>query len=60
VGILTISDKSFELEKIRLKTVRPFVMDAIVLAKLGLQANDQRKIENAIKEKVYLLIRLQR
>lgn len=32
VGILSITGRDFELEKIRLKTVRPFVMKEIVLA----------------------------
>ncbi|KAK9463367.1 Metallo-dependent phosphatase-like protein [Lipomyces oligophaga] len=32
IGILSISNTSFELEKIRLKTIRPFVMKEIVLA----------------------------
>lgn len=35
IGILKVYKKEFQLEPIKLKTVRPFVMDTIVLSKLN-------------------------
>ena len=35
VGILNIKGTSYQLEKIPLKSVRPFVNDEVILAKCG-------------------------
>ena len=46
VGILSITGRDFELEKIRLKTVRPFVMKEIVLAEEPQMKNVWKKNTN--------------
>ncbi|KAK9448949.1 Mre11 DNA-binding presumed domain-containing protein [Limtongia smithiae] len=46
VGILSITGTNFELEKVRLKTVRPFVMREVVLSRdCGFVANSKMKGE---------------
>ncbi|RPB06038.1 DNA repair exonuclease [Choiromyces venosus 120613-1] len=45
-GILSITGRDFELEKIRLKTVRPFVMKEIVLAEEPQMKNVWKKNTN--------------
>ncbi|PWW71937.1 DNA repair exonuclease [Tuber magnatum] len=46
VGILSVTGRGFELEKIRLKTVRPFVMKEIVLAEEPQMKNVWKKNTN--------------
>jgi double-strand break repair protein MRE11 len=46
VGILKITGKTFEMEKIRLKTVRPFVMKTITLADEPALKNIWKKSNN--------------
>ncbi|KAJ3216002.1 Double-strand break repair protein mre11a [Dinochytrium kinnereticum] len=49
--------KEFELEKIPLQSVRPFVMDEIILSKVpSLRLNDEKKIMKILSEKVESLI----
>ncbi|KAL1925579.1 uncharacterized protein VTP21DRAFT_462 [Calcarisporiella thermophila] len=58
VAILKIQGKNYELEKIRLKTVRPFVMEEVVLSEVeGLEPNDDQSVEEYLVNKVRLLIR---
>ena len=56
---MTITGVEFQLEKIPLKTVRPFVMDQLVLAHVqDLDVTDKFQVQEAISEKVlfaYLL-----
>lgn len=50
VGILTIDGKNFGLEKIRLKTVRPFIMRDIVLRDIpNLDAVNVKEVEKYLK-----------
>ncbi|KAJ3345775.1 Double-strand break repair protein mre11a [Entophlyctis luteolus] len=60
VGILEIHpDKQFKIEKVQLKTVRPFVMDDIVLADCkGLSSRkvDDKRVEQVLVEKVEEMI----
>jgi double-strand break repair protein MRE11 len=46
VGILTVTGKNFEMEKIRLKTVRPFVMRTVALADEPALKNIWKKSNN--------------
>lgn len=52
VGILKIHGRSFELKKLALKTVRPFLMDEVSLDDEGLSPHDERGIKNFLEEKV--------
>ncbi|KAJ3296809.1 Double-strand break repair protein mre11a [Rhizoclosmatium sp. JEL0117] len=56
VGILEIfPDKEFKLDKVALKTVRPFVMGDIVLADIKLKARqkmDEKRISDVLCDKV--------
>jgi double-strand break repair protein MRE11 len=55
VGILTIEGKSFDVEKIRLKTVRPFIMQDIVLREIpNLDVGNVKEVEKFLKIKVSL------
>ncbi|TPX73606.1 hypothetical protein CcCBS67573_g05115 [Chytriomyces confervae] len=53
VGILEIHpDKQFKLEKVALKTVRPFVMDDIVLADCNLlRRSDEKNVDEVLADK---------
>jgi double-strand break repair protein MRE11 len=60
VGILSITGKEFHMEKIRLKTVRPFVMREIVLSEVprfAKKASDKGKeaVLNFLREQVSFL-----
>lgn len=55
VGILNVNGHEYHWEPIRLKTVRPFIMDEIVLKETGLRANAaeiEEEILAALTEKV--------
>jgi double-strand break repair protein MRE11 len=53
-AILRINKTSFQLEKIPLKTVRPFVMGNLVLEKVpGLKPSDKKGIGQCITQKVF-------
>jgi double-strand break repair protein MRE11 len=61
VGILSITGKQFHMEKIRLKTVRPFVMREIVLSEVprfAKKAADKSKeaVLKYLREEVSLLV----
>ncbi|KAI8622463.1 Metallo-dependent phosphatase-like protein [Chytriomyces sp. MP71] len=58
VGILEIHpDKQFKLEKVALKSVRPFVMDDIVLADCaGLRRADDKSVDAVLADKVEKMI----
>jgi double-strand break repair protein MRE11 len=56
VGILSITGKEFNLEKIRLRTVRPFVMREIVLSEVPRFA---KKASDKSKEAVLTYLREQ-
>jgi len=56
--LLKIQDKSFQIEKIRLKTVRPFVMDDLVLADVA--ESEGVPLENKIQVNKYLKTRVSR
>jgi double-strand break repair protein MRE11 len=57
VGILEITGKEFSLEKVRLKTVRPFVIDDVVLAEQRDLARDDKTAVNAfLQQKVSSMI----
>ncbi|KAK9456781.1 Mre11 DNA-binding presumed domain-containing protein [Dipodascopsis uninucleata] len=44
VGLLTITGKKFEIQRIRLKTVRPFIMKDVILSRdSGFAANSKNK-----------------
>jgi double-strand break repair protein MRE11 len=53
-GILSITGTEFKLEKIRLKTVRPFVMREIVLAEEKEMKNVWKKASNRTKVTTFL------
>ena len=54
IGILTIrNSKDFRIEKIRLKTVRPFVMDEVVLKEVNyLRPTDLKGVNDFLVDKV--------
>lgn len=57
VAILSIHERDFHLSKIRLKSVRPFVMDDIVLKDVpGLSPADKSAVSEFVENKVYELI----
>ncbi|RKO84774.1 Mre11 DNA-binding presumed domain-containing protein, partial [Blyttiomyces helicus] len=57
VGILEIKGTDFQLEKIRLKTVRPFIMDEVVLKdETDLRPTDTAMVDAFLKDKVQSLI----
>ncbi|KAM0683424.1 meiotic recombination [Mitosporidium daphniae] len=56
-GLLSITGKSFELEKIKLKNIRPFVMKEISLSSISnLPLMDIKKINKTLVDQVNLLI----
>lgn len=56
VGILSIQGSSFQLEKIRLSTVRPFVMQDIILADEHLNPFDNKSVETCLTRRVESMI----
>ena len=52
VGLLKIREKDFKLEKIPLKTVRPFVIDEVVLSDTSLDPSSEDQLTAFLKEKV--------
>ncbi|KAL7746139.1 meiotic recombination [Sorochytrium milnesiophthora] len=57
VALLSIHDTSFELEKVRLRSVRPFIMDELVLsADTGLRPTETKRIQAYIVDRVETLI----
>lgn len=57
MGILHVRGHEFQLEKIPLKSVRPFVMETLVLANVKkFDKLDQAGVERVITEKVHDLI----
>ncbi|RKO97175.1 hypothetical protein CXG81DRAFT_14986, partial [Caulochytrium protostelioides] len=57
VGILTIRPgHQFHIEPVPLTTTRPFVIDDIALAQLGLQPHDHEAIQLALSDKVEQMI----
>ncbi|KAG0044666.1 Double-strand break repair protein mre11a [Gryganskiella cystojenkinii] len=56
VAILKISGNKFSVKKIRLTTVRPFIMDDLILSDHGLDPNNQQKVNTFISRKVKELI----
>ncbi|KAK7042496.1 double-strand break repair protein [Favolaschia claudopus] len=60
VALLQIQGKEFEMTPIPLRTVRPFVIESIVLSEIaeedGLNLNDQMEITKFLKTKVNSLI----
>ena len=56
-GILYIkNDCSFKLEPVKLKSVRPMVIDSVCLADTGINPQDGDKVEKYLKNKVEVLI----
>ncbi|KAH6587197.1 hypothetical protein BASA50_001330 [Batrachochytrium salamandrivorans] len=61
VGILSVQGTVFAVEKVRLKTVRPFIMDEVILSKVpGLYAKDQGTVNEFLHQKVADMIELAR
>jgi double-strand break repair protein MRE11 len=59
VGLLRITGRSFEIEKIRLKTVRPFIMDSVVLKNIDdLDPLDTTAVNAFLQEKVLVLTQI--
>ncbi|KAJ3258944.1 Double-strand break repair protein mre11a [Boothiomyces macroporosus] len=57
IGILKITGQEFQLEKIKLKTVRPFVMDNVELSKVdGLDPGDKDSVALFLRRKVSKMI----
>ncbi|KAJ3270534.1 Double-strand break repair protein mre11a [Terramyces sp. JEL0728] len=57
VGILKITGQEFQLEKIKLKTVRPFIMDNVELSKVeGLDPGDKDSVSLYLRRKVAKMI----
>ncbi|KAF9166818.1 Double-strand break repair protein mre11a [Actinomortierella ambigua] len=56
VAILKIWKDKFDLQKIRLNSVRPFVMDDVVLSENNLPKKDQKKINQFIANKIKEMI----
>ena len=56
VGILYIKDTEFRIDPIPLKTVRPFVMDTVVLSKTGIDIGDSAEVLSYLAEKVLIII----
>ncbi|KAL5034892.1 meiotic recombination, variant 2 [Batrachochytrium dendrobatidis] len=61
IGILSIQGTTFAVEKIRLKSVRPFVMDEVVLQKVShLYTKDQAAVNEYLQQKVAEMIEIAR
>lgn len=56
MGLLTINEKNFELEKIRLKTVRPFVISEVSLRTSIPFTNREKDVRLFLEQKVETLI----
>lgn len=56
VGILKINKKQFNIEKVSLTTVRPFLIKQVVLEDMGLDPTRQDLVEAMLKEKVEQMI----
>ncbi|KAJ3764423.1 DNA repair exonuclease [Lentinula raphanica] len=60
VALLTIHDKEFQIEPLPLRTVRPFVIEEVVLSEVaeeeGFDLSDQIEISKFLKAKVNALI----
>ncbi|KAJ4489977.1 Metallo-dependent phosphatase-like protein [Lentinula aciculospora] len=60
VALLTIHDKEFQIEPLPLRTVRPFVIEEVVLREVadeeGFELSDQIEISKFLKAKVNTLI----
>ncbi|TPX67344.1 hypothetical protein SpCBS45565_g03855 [Spizellomyces sp. 'palustris'] len=57
VGLLSISGSEFKLDRIRLKKVRPFVMDEVILKEVeGLRPTDQNMVNEFLQDRVTELI----
>ncbi|KAJ3162342.1 Double-strand break repair protein mre11a [Geranomyces michiganensis] len=53
VAILTVKGLDFKIDPIRLKTVRPFVIDEVSLQDIqGLRPSDQSKVQEFLQERV--------
>lgn len=53
VGILSVTGEEFSLEKVKLKSVRPFVMDTVVLSKVkDLPRDDKGAVNEFLELKV--------
>ena len=52
VAVLYIKDCTFKMESLPLKTVRPFVMDSISLAKTGIPPQEEEQVMSYLSEKV--------
>ncbi len=56
IGILEIHGDLFKFEKIPLKSIRPFVIDHIVLSNIkDIEPNDRRAVEDYVTEKVIFI-----
>jgi len=56
VGLLKIREKDFKLEKIPLRTVRPFVIDEVVLSDTSLDPSSEDQLTAFLKEKVECML----
>jgi double-strand break repair protein MRE11 len=57
VAILTINGQDFEFEKVRLKTIRPFIIDSIILGAVpNLNPSDSKAVKNYLHTKVLEMI----
>ncbi|KAF9970070.1 Double-strand break repair protein mre11a [Actinomortierella ambigua] len=56
VAILKIWKDKFDLQKIRLNSVRPFVMDDVILSENNLPKKDQKRINQFIANKIKEMI----
>ncbi|ORZ34906.1 Metallo-dependent phosphatase-like protein [Catenaria anguillulae PL171] len=57
VAVLKIFKSSFEIDKIPLRTVRPFLMDDLILSDVpGLVANDAKGAHRAITKRIHEMI----
>lgn len=52
MGLLKINKKNFKLDRIPLKTVRPFIIDEVVLSDTSLDPSDEEDLSIFLKQKV--------
>lgn len=50
--MLKINKKNFKLDRIPLKTVRPFIIDEVVLSDTSLDPSDEEDLSIFLKQKV--------
>ena len=56
VALLSVKGTDFKIEPIKLKTVRPFLLDTVTLADSGVSPHETESVLKYLEDKVCLLI----